>query len=346
MTLNAPFHLSLGCLLVAGLLAAGCSRSSSPAVSSDAGPGDARKELLPIKLQLDWYPAAEHGGHFQAVAKGFYRDAGLDVTISAGGPGAFALQKVSTGLMDFAIGPSDDVILAIKQHLPLLIVCAYMQHDPQAIMVHEESDVKSFRDLDGKSVMSVPGANWIAFLQFHYGIKFNVIPTDYGLARFLADKNFIQQCFITDEPYDAELHGAKTRALLIADGGYDPYRVIYTSRKFAREHPEVVRAFLAATIRGWSDFLHGDASAARAKIMTEDPAETAPLMDYSIAAMKRYMIVEGDPAKGERLGLMTTARLDAIVQSLVDIKVMDAPMPVSDYASFDYLPPDLTTAAK
>jgi len=346
MTFNAPFHLSLGCLFVVGLLAAGCNRSSAPAASAAAGPDGAKRELMPIKVQLDWYPAPEHGGFFQAVTKDFYKDAGLDVTISSGGPGAFALQKVSTGLADFAIGAEADVLLSIKQGLPLVIICAYMQHDPQAIMVHDESSVHSFKDLDGKSVMGVPGANWISYLQFHYGIKFTTVPTDFGLARFFSDKDFIQQVFISNEPFNAELHGAKNRALLISDSGFDPYRVVYTSRKFAREHPELVKAFVAATLKGWTDFLHGDASAALAKIMAEDPIQTPAVMSYSMGAMKTYKLVEGDPAKGERLGLMTTERFKSLEQALVDIRVLDAPMPVSDFASFDFLPPELTTAAK
>ena len=143
---------------------------------------------------------------------------------------------------------------------------AQMQHDPQAIMMHEDGAVKSFKDLDGRSVMSGPGAHWTAFVQKHYGVNFNVIPTDYGIARFMADRDFVQQCFITNEPYFAEKNGAKVRCLLIADAGYDPYRVIFTSKAFARDHPEAVRAFVACTIRGWHDFLYGDASGARARI--------------------------------------------------------------------------------
>jgi hypothetical protein len=63
-------------------------------------------------------------------------------------------------------------------------------------------------------------------------------------------------------------------------------------------------------------------------------------------AMKRYKLVEGDPAKGEKLGLMTAVRLMALEQALVDIKALDHPMPVSDFATFDFLPPELSAAAK
>jgi NitT/TauT family transport system substrate-binding protein len=156
----------------------------------------------------------------------------------------------------------------------------------------------------------------------------------------MADKNFIDQCFITNEPYFAQLNGVKTRALLIADAGYDPYRVIFTSKSFAREHPEAVRAFVACTARGWVDFMNGDASLARARIQAENQSQSPALMDYSMAAMRRYQLVEGDPAKGERACLITPARMTALVQALVGLKMLDAPLPLEEFVSFDFLPPE------
>jgi NitT/TauT family transport system substrate-binding protein len=324
------------CFLLAVVLAPGCAKSPDPAATAaTAGP-----QLLKVGFQLDWYPAPEHGGEYQALVKNYYRDGGLDVTIVAGGPDSYGIQKVATGRVDMAMGACDDVVLAVKRGAPLLIVGAHLEHNPQAIMVHADSPVRSFRDLDGKSVMCIPGLAWIDYLQNRYGIKFSEIPADFGIARFMADRNFIQQCFITNEPYFTELHGVKARALLIADAGYDPYRVLFTSRSFAREHPGAVRAFVAATARGWVDFMHGDASEARARIQAENPSQSQALMDYSIAAMKRYQLVEGDPAKGERAGLITPARMTALVQALVELKMMDAPQSLDEFVSFDFLPPE------
>ena len=338
MKSNLSARLRLCALLLGAACAAGCGRraeSATPAAGPGAGAG---KGLLKVRFQLDWYPTPEHGGFFQAVVKHYYRDSGLDVTIAPGGPGSVPLPTVGTGRMDFAIGRCDDVILAARQGLPLLIVCAQMQHDPQAIMMHEDGAVKSFKDLEGRSVMSGPGAHWTAFVQKHYGVNFNVIPTDYGIARFMADRDFVQQCFITNEPYFAEIHGVKTRALLIASGGYDPYRVVFTNRAFAESHPEAVRAFVAATIRGYREYLNGDASEARALIQAENPSQTPALMDYSIAAMKRYMLVEGDPSKGEHMGLLTPERMTALLKTLADLGLVDAPVPLDRFVSFDYLP--------
>ena len=346
MKINFPMDRVFRGLLLAGILLAGCSRSADTSqVAGDPAPAGA-KPLLKVGFQLDWFPAAEHGGHYQALVKNYYRDAGLDVTIVPGGPGQSGMQKVALGQIEFAMGRSDDVILAVSHNLPLLIVGAQMQHDPQAILVHEASPVKSFRDLDGKSMMASPGSNWITFVQSHYGIHFGIFPNDFGLARFMADPNFIQQCFISNEPYYVGQQGVKTRALLIADAGYDPYRVIFTSQTFAREHPEAVRAFMAASVRGWADYLHGDSAATAARIQQENQTQTPGLIAYSINAMKSFKLVEGDPAKGERIGLITPARLTDMVQTLVQLQVLPQPLPLADFARFDFIPPEPAAAKK
>lgn len=344
MTLDFLKNVRSGCFLLAAALAPGCSKAPDSAGSSALANPPAAKQLLKVGFQLDWYAAPEHGGEYQALVKNYYRDAGLDVTIIAGGPSSYGIQKVATGRVELSMASCDDVVLAVKRGAPLLIVGAHLEHNPQAIMVHVESPVRTFRDLDGKSIMAVAGSTWIDYLQNHYGIKFNVVPADYGLARFMADKNYIQSSFITNEPYFAELNGQKTRALLIANSGYDPYRVIFTSLSFAREHPDAVRAFVAASSRGWVEFMHGDASAARARIQADNPSQSQPLMDYSIAAMKRYQLVEGDPAKGERAGLITRERMTALMQALVDLKIMESPPALEQFVSFDFLPPEAKAA--
>ncbi len=340
MTLKFPTHFTLSCLLLAGLGATGCSRTPGSA-SATAANAAGERPLPKVQFRLDWYPVAEDGGEYQALVKNYYREAGIDLSILPGGPAAFGIQEVAAGHVQFSMGPCDNVILAVKQGAPLLIVAAHMEHNPQAIMVHDESPVKSFRDLDGKSVMSVVGSTWIDYLQLQYGIHLNVIPMDYGLARFMADKNFVQQCYITSEPYYVEMHGVKARAMLISTSGYDPYRAIFTTKAFAREHPEVVRAFVSGTIRGWKDFLQGDATEARARIQAENSGQSPALMDYTVDRLKRYKLVGGDPAQGDRIGLITPERMTALLQTLVDLKLLDTRMPLENFVSFDFLPADI-----
>ncbi len=322
--------------LLALALLAGCGK---PAAPKPAANGSApAKPLTKIRFQTDWYPQAEHGGHYQALAKGFYAEAGLDVEILSGGPGPGPPQKLISGMADIAMGRSDDIMVQVGNGLPFVIVGALMQHDPQAILLHDSNPVKSFADLNGKSIMAVPGSNWINFLKVRYKIEFNIVPLNYGLAQFMADKNFIQQCFITNEPYYAAKNGAKPRTLLLDDSGFKPYRIFYTTQRFARENPEAVRAFLAASIRGWDDFLGGDPAPGKRLIASRNEQMTIEFMAFTIDALKANRLVSGDPAKGEQTGLLTRKRLQEQMDTLVELKVMPAPVPMEKVVRFDLLP--------
>ena len=332
------------CPLLAFVLLAGCGKSETPSATAGApAPG---APLPKVRYQTDWYPQAEHGGHYQAVAKGFYREAGIDVEILPGGPGAAIPQKLLSGLAEIAMGRSDDLIVNASNGLPFVIVGALMQQDPQALLLHEENPVKSFADLQGHAVMAVPGSNWINYVKARYQIDFNIIPLNYGLAQFMSDKNFIQQCFITNEPFYVAQNGVKSRTLLLADSGFQPYRVFYCTQKYAREHPAEVRAFVAASIRGWDDFLGGDPTPAKRLIAALNNQMTPGFMDYSIRAMVENRLISGDPAKGEQTGLITRARLQEQMDILVRLKIIPAPIPFEKFVSFAYLPPALQAKAK
>jgi NitT/TauT family transport system substrate-binding protein len=321
--------------VVSGLLLAafaGC----APKEKTAPAPG-----LTQVAIQTDWYAQAEHGGFYQALAKGFYKDQGLDVDVLQGGPSTRLAETVATGRVAFAIGRSDDVMNSVSQGLPLVIVGALMQHDPQGLLLHEENPVNDFKALDGKTVMASPGAVFVQYLQSHYKIKLNIMPLNYGLAQFMADKNFIQQCFVTNEPFYVRQGGGRPKTLLLADSGLEPYRVILTSQKFARENPEVVRAFLAATFKGWADFMSGDPAPGNELILKRNENMSKELLTYAIGEMDRLKLVSGDPGKGERIGLLTRKRLREQMALMVDLKILAEPLPLEKIARFDLLPGDL-----
>ena len=319
-------------------LVAGCSESK-PASKPDAA-------LIPITLQANWYAEAEYGGYYEALAKGYFKEAGLDVKILQGGPGAYPVQKVATGQVQFGLARSDDLILAAQQKLPVLIVSAQLEHDPQVILVHAESPVHGFADLDGKSIMAEPGSAWITYLQNKFRIHIQTIPENYEVAAFLSDKTFIQQGFITNEPYIFEQQKVPARSLLIADSGYDPYRALFCNRAFAQEHPEIIRAFVKASIRGWNEYLTGDPKAAEDLISRDYSGSTLPVLEFARKQILAAGIAAGHPDRGEAVGLINRRRLADQLQVLKDLKLVTAPLSVDDVASFDFLPAELQPLAK
>jgi len=325
------------CAALAGALA-GCSRPAAEAGGAAAPPR--------IRFKADWYPQAEHGGFYQALARGFYRRAGLDVEIIPGGPGVLVSDIVLSGQVDLAMGRSDDIVAWVSRGLPFVIVGVYMERDPQAILVHEEGPVRTFADLNGRTVMGVPGSNWIEYIKSHYRIDFRLIPSNFGLAQFMADKDFIQQCFVTNEPFYVRRNGGHPRTLLMSDSGFRPYRVMYTTQRYLREHPEEVRAFVAASLRGWGDFMNGDPSPAKKLIATGNPGMTEEFMDYSIGVMRDAHIVAGRPEDGERIGTMTPRRMQEQVDDLARLRIIPQLIPLDKFVRFDLAPPGLQAEAQ
>jgi NitT/TauT family transport system substrate-binding protein len=281
--------------------------------------------LNTITLQTDWYPQPEMGGFYEAQSEGLYKAAGLDVTIAPGGPYVSAEQEVASGKAQFAMGSSDQVLVANSHGLPLVAVAATMQQDPQAIMVHAESPVHTFADLNGHAVAARPGSIWFQYLVHRYGLS-NVreIPATYSLSNFLHDPGYIQQIFVTSEPYFAQKEGAQVRTLLISATGYQPYRVTFTSQQFLKAHPDLVQKFTDASLQGWKDYI-ANPGPINAQLQKLNPNMSPDLMNFSINTLKSDRFLTGDDTPASHLGHMEPDRWTTLYQQLVDLKVITQP---------------------
>ena len=110
-------------------------------------------------------------------------------------------------------------------------------------------------DLDGRRVMINPGAGYVQFLQKSLGIRLQIVPLDYSLTRFLSDPDFIQQCFITNEPFYVTKEGIEPMVIPLSQSGFDPYRQVYAEASYVQENPDIVAAFMRASIRGWQAYV-------------------------------------------------------------------------------------------
>jgi NitT/TauT family transport system substrate-binding protein len=297
------------------LVVAGC-RSRSAATSG----------LTPVRLQLDWYPQPEHGGFYTALVEGYYRAEGLDVTLAPLPQYGSVAQLVAAGKADFGLGSSDQILEWDSNGLPLVAVAATMQHDPQAIMVHKNSPVRDFKDLDGRTIATQTGATWLKYVVARYNLK-NVrqIPTTLSIASFLADPDHIQQIFITSEPFFAKQAGAEIRTFLISSSGYDPYRVQFTSRDFTARHPDVVRRFVRASIRGWNAYLQ-NSEPTNKYLLTLNPALNPAEEAYTAQALRDGGFVNGGDASGAQTGRMRADRWKVSYQQLSSLGILHGPV--------------------
>lgn len=308
----------------------GCQR---PATLDYTPDGRAR-----VRVQLDWYPQTEYGGYYQARARGFYRDENLDVEILGGGAAVGVKETVATGRAEFGCTDGNDVIIAISRGMPIVIVAAEMQTNPQALMFHAAHPLGSFADLNGRTLMARPGNGWVEFLQKSRSVQFDLIPVTTDLTSFLLDEAMVRQCFVTQEPFFVRQRGAEVDTLLVADSGYAPYRAIFSNREFVDRYPEVVSAFVRASVRGFEDMLEGDPAPAFNALAAVNNVMTPEIMNYTRTTLRELHLIQGDPQKGEHTGLITRERLADQIEILGSLGLLDRPLAVDDVAVFDFVP--------
>jgi NitT/TauT family transport system substrate-binding protein len=281
------------------------------------------KGLTKIILQADWYPQPEHGGFYTALAKGYYRAEGLDVTIKSGGPYFSPYQQVATGAAQFGMGSSDRILESVADGQPLIAVAATMQHDPQGILVRKESPVHTFSDLQGRTVAVQAGSTWFRYLTKRYHLDdVHEIPATMSVANFLADPNYIQQAFATSEPFFARQAGIETRVLLISDAGFTPYRVMFTTQDFLRQHPDTVAKFVRASLHGWREYLN-DPATAHAAVAKLNPALSPQWMQFTWQELRDGHFVAGEAPNGSQIGQMDPARWATLYHQLLELEVIE-----------------------
>lgn len=341
MLFARPSRLSSLALFTTALLScllAGCGKQPpSPA------PADPRSSLAaaPVKIRFltDWYPQAEHGGFYQALVKGYFKDAGLEVDILPGGSNDSTTRRTATGDVQFGMSTTDDLLVATNQGLPLVAVGATMQHDPQAIMVRDASPVKTFADLEGHTIAVPPATNWFAYLIKKYHLaNVHEVPLTFNVANFVRDPNYIQQVFVTSEPFFARKQGVEPRLLLVRDTGYDRYRVFFGNKDFVAKNPEVTRRFVAACVRGWTEYMQ-DPAAANAEILKRNPAMTPELAAYSWQALKDGHYIGGFADRGEAVGQFKLERWRELDRILHEVGVLTRPSDPQASFTTAYLPP-------
>src|SRR5262249_37323948 len=170
----------------------------------------------------------------------------------------------------------------------------------------------SLAALKGKPIMigaDTRVGSWL-FLKAKFGYTdAQIRPYNFNVAPFLADKNAVQQGYITSEPLLVEKAGIKPVVFLLANDGYSNYgSAIHASSKLVQEKPDLVQRFVNASIEGWYSYLYGDPAPANALIKKDKPEQTDELLAYAIAKIKEYGIVDSGDSLKLGIGAMSDER--------------------------------------
>jgi len=293
----------------------------------DPAPARAAATPAPEKFVFltNWYAEAEHGGFYQAVATGLYRQNGLDVQVRMGGPQVNIVQLMAAGQADCILGASDlQVVMARQNGVPLVTVAAMFQKDPDALIGHE--DVHTLEDMKSKTILIAPTSyqSFWPWLKARYGFTdAQARPYTFNVQPFVADHNLVQQGYITSEPYALQKAGVKANALLLSDYGFPAYSTtIVCMEKSLRTRHDAIAAFVRASAEGWKSYL-ADPAPGNRLIRKDNPAMSDDQLDFSVRKMRETGLVTSGDAQRLGIGIITDRRAKASFDFLVAAKLVD-----------------------
>jgi NitT/TauT family transport system substrate-binding protein len=310
-----------------------------------AGGGSApaiAKDLFPITFQLNWSPAGFNSGFELAVEKGFYRDAGLDVTIEPGNGSQIAAQLVAAGKADLAYIDSAAVMNLIAAGAKMKVVATILQGNPIQVTALKKTRLKSVADMRGRSVGLPNAGSQAAMFRLvlaangltENDIKLVNMPIDTLVPSLL--QGTVEVILGSTDYFGILLKnaGAETDDFLFIDSGAPTVSTsIVASDAILQARPEVVRAFVAASLKGWNAAV-ADPAAAVAAMKKMFPDANEKLGPDQIAATKALMCVN----RAKFVGKATPAQWDDTAKIFAKIGTLPADIPATAYYTYDYLP--------
>lgn len=296
-----------------------------------------------VSFHTDWRAQAEHGGYYQAMAAGIYRKHGIECDLRQGGPSLNIGQLLLAGRVDMVMSNSFAAYTYVRENAPFHCIAAIFQKDPQVLIGHPGTGL-GFNTLRGRTLLIGSGGRvtYWPYLRKRYDLRDEQLrPYTFNMAPFLADRNVVQQGFLSSEPYAIkQALGRMPEVLLLADAGYGSYQTtIDISRRMSTEKKDLVQRFVDATLEGWAQYLKGGPAieAANVLIKKANPDMTDDKIQYAIEVMnERGIVMSGDALQGG-IGAMSDARWQHFYESMVDVDVLPKGLDVRKAYSLEFV---------
>ena len=303
----------------------------------------AEDNLIEITFATDWKAQAEQGGFYQALAAGLYEKKGLKVKIIQGSSNVNVPRLIASNAIEFGIGSNSFIPLnMVANKIPGKAVMAIFQKDPQIIMTHPENDIRNLEDMRDLPIMisdASIGAFWL-WLKSKYGFNDSQIrKKTFSLAPFLSNKSSIQQGYLTSEPFLVEKEADfAPRVFLLADYGYPSYgAMVLASSEVITNNPEIVKAFVNASIEGWRQYIYEDPSLGNELIMLENNEMKEDILLQAIKKIRNYELVSNEISKGLNIGLMTDIKWESFFETMASNGVYEKNLKWRESFTLDFI---------
>lgn len=306
--------------------------------------------LQKFKFNLGWKVEASGAGYLLALQRGYYREAGLDVTIDTGNGSAAAISLVAGGAYDAASADLGTMIEFNTKSADARLQAVAIQYDlnPNSVIVRRDGPIQKPADLAGKSLLGQPfNASRKLFPAFAKAqgfdpstVKWENVAPDIGDTRFAKGDFDGAAYFFFTGLLNLKARGMGPELLRVfkyADLGLKSYgNGIVANPKAMQQTPEAVAAFVLASARGWIEAI-ADPRAGAAAIKAREP-----LANETLEYERLQLIVDGTmKTSGTRQhgwGAATPERLQATLEETIGAFGLDSKLTVADIWTDRFLP--------
>ncbi len=279
----------------------------------------------PFKLTLDFYPNPDHAGIYMAQKLGYFKEAGLDVSIETPADPSTPIKEVAAGRTDLAISYEPEVILAHDQGLNVVAVGAMIDHPLTSMIWLRKSGIKGIAGLRGKTIATagIPYQN--AYLKTILA-RAHLTPADvtavnvgFGLLPAIASGKAQAMLggFRNVEGVDLRLRGENPVVTPVNRLGVPTYDelVFVAQRERLEEDPQPIRLFLAAVSRGTRAAIENPRAAA-ALLHEANPSLEPKLTEAELSATLPLLSRDGSMDATQWTRFITWMRDNGLISSL------------------------------
>jgi len=291
----------------------------------------------PLSLTLDFYPNPDHAGIYMAKKLGYFREAGLDVSIQTPTDPAAPIKQVAAGQTDLAISYEPEVMLAREQGLDVVAVGAIVDRPLTSLIWLKKSGVKGVADLRGKTIATAGISYQDAYLKTILA-RAKLTPSDvktvnvgYGLLPALVGGSAQAMLggFSNVEGVDLRLRGKEPVVTPVDKLGVPTYDelVLVARRDRLEEDPQAIRLFLGALARGTAAAIKSPGATTKALL------EANPNLDPKLT---RAEVAATLPLLSKR-GTMNPAEWKAFIAWMNENGLIAGRPPTAEVLSNEYL---------
>ncbi|MBR0695487.1 ABC transporter substrate-binding protein [Bradyrhizobium lablabi] len=297
-----------------------------------------------VTFQLNWTAGGPNAGFAAALGEGFYKAAGLDVTIIQGNGSGNTAQLVASGRAQLAYADAVAVSQLIAKGAPMKVVATIYQSNPNEVSALTKSGIKSISDLKGKKVGVPAGSSQTTMLPLFLkanGLKEqDMITMNMPVPAMVPSllQGQVDAILGSMDSYQIQLEqqGATLDNYRFADHGVPTVSTsIFASDSFIKDHPDVLKKFIAASLKGWSFALDNPDKAIK------DLKAVFPDLNEKLATSELAAITPLFCSGGAKfIGKAEDAHWTRTQALLSEVKLLPEGQDPKSYYTNGYLPPE------